>query len=523
VGRTDVDDLGRTEAGAPEPGLVDLLRRDLQGFTVDALAELLGDVATRALAREQLVPAALVARRHQGEPLATLLAAFVLGRPVEDADLRRALPGLGVDGAAALGLVDIQGDQARPTIEIRPHAAVDDDGTTNWWLVSDLGDTRTGAPLRPDHVLGAGGASTTLARSTIRTRVARLLDVGTGCGVQALHAARHAAHVTGTDTSPRALAMAALNWRLNASEVDGTGLDLRRGSLLEPVRGETFDLVVSNPPFVISPRTGYGAAAPTLEYRDAGFVGDTLVQRLLSGIPDALAPGGVAQLLGNWELRRGETWTERVAGWLDDGATSGLDAWVVQREVQDPAEYVELWLRDAGQHAAPDADERYAAWLADFEARGVEAVGFGLLTLRRPADGGPPSLRRLEERRAGELPAGDEIAAALRAHDWLHAHDDAALLDSTLQVAPGVTEERHHLPGAEEPAAILLRHGAEGRVVQVSTAVAGLVGACDGTLTVGRIAGALATLLERPATEVTAEVLPAVRGLVTDGLLVTAP
>lgn len=501
--------------------LVELLRLDLLGFTVDALAALLGEVAARALAREQLVPADAVARRHRGEPLATLLAAFVLGRRVDAAALGRALPRLGVDGAVELGLVETSGDQARPTVELRPHAAVDDDGTTDWWLVSDLGDTRTGAPLRPDHVLGAGGASTTLATCTIRTRVGRVLDVGTGCGIQALHAARHADHVTGTDTSRRALATAALNWRLNAQ--DDAALDLRRGSLLEPVDGETFDLVVSNPPFVISPRTGYGAAAPTFEYRDAGFVGDTLVQRLLSGIPDALAPGGVAQLLGNWELRRGETWDDRVAGWLDDGAASGLDAWVVQREVQDPAEYVELWMRDAGQHAAPDANVRYAAWLADFEARGVEAVGFGLLTLRRPADGGPPSLRRLEERRAGELPAGHEVAAALRAHDWLHARDDAALLDSTLNVAPGVTEERHHLPGAEEPAAILLRHGAEGRVVQVSTAVAGLVGACDGTLTVGRIAGALATLLERPATEVTAEVLPAVRGLVTDGLLLTGP
>jgi len=88
--------------------------------------------------------------------------------------LRRALPTLGVDGAAALGLVETDGGQARPAVEVRPHAAVDDDGTTDWWLVSDLGDSRTGAPLRPDHVLGAGGASTTLARSTVRTAVARV-------------------------------------------------------------------------------------------------------------------------------------------------------------------------------------------------------------------------------------------------------------------------------------------------------------------------------------------------------------
>jgi methylase of polypeptide subunit release factors len=517
-----------TGADAPEfaatPEAVARLRSDVAGFTVDAVADLLGPVAHRALAREQLVPAAVVAARHAGEPLATLLAAFVLGRPVTRRALAAALPALGVTGAEALGIVTVAGggddDEARALVELRPYAAVDDGGATDWWLVADLGDTRTGAPLRPDHVLGVGGASTTLARSTVRHRVGRVLDVGTGCGVQAVHAARHARHVTGTDTSRRALAVAALNWRLNAAEVAGTELDLRHGSLLEPVTGATFDLVVSNPPFVISPRTGPGPAAPTLEYRDAGFVGDTLVQRLLSGIPHVLAPGGTAQLLGNWELRRGEEWTGRVGGWLDDGATRDLDAWVVQREVQDPAEYVELWMRDAGQHAAPDAEQLYAAWLADFEARGVEAVGFGLLTLRRPA-AGPPTLRRLEERRTGELPAGHEVAAALAAHDWLAARDDDALLAGTLRVASGVTEERHHLPGAEEPAAILLRHGADGRVVQVSTAVAGLVGACDGTLEVGRIVGALGTLLERPVAEVAAEVLPAVRGLVADGLLLT--
>jgi methylase of polypeptide subunit release factors len=479
-------------------------------------------VAHAALGREQVLPALLVTRERRGEPLATLLAAFVLGGTVTDRDLDAALPTLGADGARALGLVRTSGDEVRGAVELRPYAVVDDGGTAQWWLVSDLGDTRTGAPLRPDHVLGVGGASMTLARSTVRAEVGRVLDVGVGCGVQSVHAARHADQVTGTDTSGRALAMARFNWELNRPALAGVPLDLRRGSLLEPVAGERFDLVVSNPPFVISPRTGPGTAAPTLEYRDAGFVGDTLVQRLLSGVGDVLAPGGVAQLLGNWELRAGETWTDRVGGWLDDGA-GDLDAWVVQREVQDPAEYVEIWMRDAGQQAAPGADELYAAWLADFAARGVTSVGFGLVTLRRPAAGADrPTLRRLEERRTAELPTGHDVAAVLAAHDWLAARDDAALLAAALRVAGDVTEERHHLPGADEPAAILLRQGGgAGRVVQVSTAVAGLVGACDGSLTVGQLAAALAQLLDRPEADVRAEVLPAVRGLVTDGLLLT--
>ncbi|WP_418605260.1 hypothetical protein [Georgenia sp. SUBG003] len=45
------------------------------------------------------------------------------------------------------------------------------------------------------------------------------------------------------------------------------------------------------------------------------------------------------------------------------------------------------------------------------------------------------------------------------------------------------------------------------------------VGACDGDLTVGEIASALATLLEVPADDVAAELLPAVRELAVDGFL----
>jgi hypothetical protein len=224
-------------------------------------------------------------------------------------------------------------------------------------------------------------------------------------------------------------------------------------------------------------------------------------------------------LLGNWEDRDGEGWIDRVTGWLD---ASGLDGWIVQRELQDPAEYAETWIRDAGQHLSKNADELYAAWLADFATRGVTGVGFGLVTLRRPVNAGErPSLRRLEERRSGPgLPTGAEVTAALLAHDWLTVRDDAALLSETLRVAGDVTEERHHRPGEEDPAVILLRQGGgAGRAVQASTALAGFVGACEGELAVGQLTSALAVLLEVPEAGLITELLPAVRGLITDGLL----
>jgi len=171
------------------------------------------------------------------------------------------------------------------------------------------------------------------------------------------------------------LAFARFTWELNQGR--DPRLDLRQGSLLEPVAGDSFDLVVSNPPFVITPRR---ADVPAYEYRDGGLVGDALVESVVTTVGSVVAPGGVVQMLGNWEHRRDQDWRERLTGWLN---RSGLEGWVVQREVQDAAEYAETWIRDGGTRPGPDYDGLYRAWLEDFETRGVEAVGFGLITLRR--------------------------------------------------------------------------------------------------------------------------------------------
>ncbi len=479
-------------------------------------------MASRALGREQALPAQR-AVRGKTEPLAVLTETFVLGLPTTRRMLASALPALGVDGALRLKLVAAAGnepdDAVHALVDLRPYAAQDDAGSMDWWMISDPGELATGRPLRPDHVLGVGGASLTLARSTIRRRVTSVLDLGTGCGVQAMHGARHARFVTGTDSSARALRMARFNWAINASTLPAANFEAVQGSMFEPVKGRHFDLVVSNPPFVITPRgPEHSQERAAYRYRDGGLVGDAVVQHLVTSVGQVLETGGVAQLLGNWEIRRGQAWTERISGWLD--AAPELDAWVIQREVQDPAEYAETWIRDAGEHLSPDAAARSEAWLDDFSARDVEGIGFGLITLRRP-EHGRVTLRRLEERRAGAgLPTGNLVLAGLVAHDWLTQHDDDALLRTAFQVAGDVTEERHHLPGAEDPSVILLRQGGGAqRVIQCSTALAGFAGACAGDLDAGRLIGALATLLDRDEADLRAELLPQIRRLVADGLL----
>ena len=516
---------------AAEARLVEGLRADLAAarFTVDVLDDLLGPVAAGALHRDQVLPAVRVTHAST-DPAAVLLRLFVLGVPVPRRALDRAVPTLRSVGLERLRLVATAGggadDEVRASVDLRPYAAVDGAGEASWWLASDLGEMVTGGALRSDHVLGVGGASTTLAQVTVRSPRRRTLDVGTGCGVQALHAARHSDVVVGTDTSVRALAFA----RFNAA-LAGVALDLRQGSLFEPLSGpaggglpEQFDLVVSNPPFVITPRV---SGVPLYEYRDGGRSGDDLVRDVVTQVGQHLVPGGVAQLLGNWEHRRGEGWSERVAGWLD---ASGLDGWVVQREVLDPAEYAEMWMRDGGTTVARDPEawrQRYDAWLEDFRARDVEAIGLGMVVLRRPVTGGP-TLRRVEEQSgAVRQPLGPHVEAVLAAHDWLQGVTSGGpegLLGARLVVAGDVTEERHLVPGASDPSVVLLRQGeGYGRAVQAGTALAGLVGACDGELTVGQLAGALAALLDVPVADLRSELLPQVVDLVRDGFLAPAP
>lgn len=543
------------------PDLLDSLARDLRGigYTVDGVAGLLGPAAHSALSRDQLVPALIATdpARH-GEPTTAALAAVVrlwlLAEPQPAATLDAALPGVRTQGLLELGLVEpATGGLVQAKVDLRPYGwdgtagesaqggntrredaqgedtqreDTDGGGGAELWVASDLAAHQRPGVLRHDHVLGIGQASTTLVQVTARRHAARALDLGTGCGIQTFHLLHHAEHVTATDVSDRALAFTRFNLLLNAGQLhlDPSDLEarvsLRRGSLLEPVAGEEFELVVSNPPFVITPRTPGEAAADQFTYRDGGLPGDDIVAALVRALPSVLAPDGTAQLLGNWEIPAGADWAERPQSWAGPDA----DVWFIQREQVSPEQYAETWLQDASE--ARDRrlyQDSYASYLDDFASRSVDAIGFGMIWLRRPA--GDPVLRRFEEITYPiEQPVGPHIGAAVERADWLAAHDLAAV---HLLVAEDVTEERHQRPGAEHPGVILLRQGAGLRRTNLlSTELAGFVSACDGDLSVGQIIGALEALLGGGdywnGETFRAGLLTEVANLVRDGFLLPA-
>ncbi|HWL37603.1 MAG TPA: methyltransferase [Frankiaceae bacterium] len=455
-------------------------------FTYDAVLSLLGPSAHAALGRAEFVPA--LRATTGGSPLETLVRLFLLGTTEPAAACAAAFAPLDAERA---GLLERHREGLRATLDVRPYAA--DDGS--WWVVSDLGTDLRPPPLRPDHVLGVGGASVTLAQATVRRPVETALDVGTGCGVQALHLSRHAARVTGTDRNPRALALARMTALLN-----GLSWELVEGDLFAPVAGRTYDLVVANPPFVVGP------ARDDYAYRDSGVAGDAVSERLVREVPSHLADGGVAQLLANWVHVRGADWRERVSGWLDL-----CDALVLQREVLDPAEYVATWLRDAGDTSA----ERAEAWLTWFEENDVEAVGFGIVTLRR-TDAAPHVTIEHAPQQVGR-PLGPHLAAWLDDVAWLR---DADLLAARLRVAPDVTLEQVATAGAEGwdvATQTLVRHHGPRWRTDVDPIGVALAGACDGTRTLGEVLAVLAAAYDIDGLADAA--LPAVRHLVERGFL----
>ncbi|MDR1513019.1 MAG: methyltransferase [Propionibacteriaceae bacterium] len=504
------------------PDAVERLKEDFRraDYLVDPAMDAIGEAGRADLARNHTAAAErALAGRH--DPLATLIRLFVLQLPQPRARVAAAVP---LDDLLAAGILKGGSDTVSAAVDLRPYGG--DDGTSGW-LASDHQATVNTARSRPrpDHVLGLSPASVTLAQLTPRSPVGAALDLGTGCGVQSLHLARHAARVVATDLNPRALELAALTLALS-----DVAADLRLGSLYEPVagdlrravsggdpaggaKGDRFDLITTNPPFVIAP-----PARPRLTYRESTFESDGLMRAVVSGAGDHLAPGGGLVVLGNWAHIVGEPWQDRVASWLPPGA----DALIVQRETLDPAEYAEVWLADAGLAGTAAYRARLDAWLAHFDRLRIEAVGLGWIVaqLNGRAD---PSVTALDWPHPVAQPVAADLQARLAAVDASRLQDPA-FLATRWRLAEDAYQESVGRPGAADPTHVTFRR-TTGLLpsVPVDTALAGVLGACDGDLPLGVILSAVADLLDEDHARLTARLLPTLRRLAAEAWVTPPP
>lgn len=440
---------------------------------------------------------AFLHRTSGAGPLPLLVRLFLAGLDVPGAALREAL---GADGLAALtdcGLLEAAGDgPARARAALVPFEGL--------WVAFDRAEVH--AVAAGDFTLGPGPATRRVAAVRLRRPGGRVLDLGCGSGALACLAARDGSTVTGVDVNPRALAFARFNGQLNGLEVEWL-----EGDLFAPVAGRRFDLVLCNPPYVVSP-------AHTFVYRD-GPPG--LCARIAQEAPAHLAVAGVLQMVCHWPLRRGQDGEAELLAWFEG---SGCDAWVLRSRDFDVLSYASLWLgqqHEDEQAYARELDE----WLAFYEREGIEAVADGLVVLRR-ADGRAP----WTEVRPAPLahgPAGESIDAVLAARDLLaRAPDDATVLGLRLRITGGAQLRERQRPagsGWERVTGDLGLTRGYAFAARLDPVGAALLGWFDGARTVREAAAAFAVSAGLSLDELLPSLPDLVRRLLHLGLLGPAP
>ena len=364
----------------------------------------------------RLTPSAVaVAEQRAGEDeLGQAIRLWSLGLPLGAEAAAQALGSVTIGSLAACGLLAAD-EEVRAELRISPVM-----GRLH------VHDFDRGGGLSRDHVVGVGPAALTLSGITPRRQVERALDLGTGCGVQAFGLARHASTVIATDISERAAWTARVGAALNGLDE----LDVRVGDLLEPVADEDFDLIVCNPPFVISPSN-------ELAFRDGGAAGDALSRRLVRELSGRLRRGGVACILVNWVVPDGTAAVDVPRAWIDDLAA---DVLLLHHEELEPVAYAERWaqLTDGTGLAANRAElER---WLAELQRLRAASVAAGAFVIRRTDTPARWRVARMQKRPAA---GGPQVQRMLDAFGRFSGPDDPQLATSAFRlVAAHRVEQR---------------------------------------------------------------------------------
>ncbi len=383
---------------------------DRGGYSAGKIAEILGP--NEFLPGDPINTRFFHHRAGEGGKTGTLIRLFLTHTEVTPKEARDALAPIPLEDWASAGFLDLSGGLVSGRIRLQTVGEL--------ILAVDLAEGAS----RSDIVMGLTQASLLLANFTIRGAVQRFLDIGTGNGIQALLAAPHARDVLATDLSARSLEFARFNANLNSR----ANVECREGSLFEPVRGLTFDQIVSNPPFFISPSS-------QLLFRDSGMYLDGMVRQIIREAPGYLNEGGYCQLLANWVHLKGEDWKQRILGWQEG---TGCDLWILRTEEVDPAAYARNWINETLGGRENPFDE----WMKFYEQENVEAVSFGMIAMRKNTS--RANWSRVEEFvPVGPAPFGAAVEQGFRLTDFVQTVTDSELAGAVLHGAEGLELNQH--------------------------------------------------------------------------------
>ncbi|MBI5556316.1 MAG: methyltransferase [Deltaproteobacteria bacterium] len=445
----------------------------------------------------------LLDRTGSGSPLHTLIRLFLMELEVEAAILRQAIRPMTIESWQQAGLIRRHGEKVSAAVKLLPFQ--------NLVLAFDLpAMLRSGQ--RQQYVMGIGGSTITLANLTIRKHSRQTLDLGCGCGVHAFLAAPHSDRTVAVDINPRALRLAEFNAGLN----NIANLDCRQGNFFDPVAHEKFDLIISNPPFVISPETRF-------IYRDGGMEADSVCRQIVHEAPRLLNQGGFCQILCNWAQKNGEYWQKEMEEWFEG---SGCDVWVMRSESLSAAAYASKWIRHTElDDRDMDFPHRFHHWMAYYEKLGIESFGAGLITMRK-AD------KQKNWFRADESPAnmlgqcGASVEQGFLLRDFLETvGDDDALLNTSLRHSPDLRLEQQFEPSGQGwKVKSSLIHLTKGLAYKGNsdTVIANLMIHCDGRKKLRNLVKDMAAAMGTSAPQVTPFACQLIRKLIEQGFLLPA-
>ena len=450
------------------------------------------------VAHTRLDTAVLESRTEEETPFNTLFRLFLLGNPVTPAALEKALGRFPVESLLTGGVVRMAkiGLQANARIDV-------------WEERYVFADFYKGGVALLEHVLGTAEASSCLQKLTVRRAVKSALDVGTGGGCQALLLTTHAEQVVGTDVSFRALNFAAANARLNGIE----NLQLLRGNFFEPVGDTKFDLVVSNPPFIISPESQFA-------FRDSGLGGDEVSRRVLEQAAAHLSEGGFATILVNWHHKNLQDWSERPAKWV---LNNSCDVLWLRFDTYDPVNYAMTWMRNSQQAESINVREMLDKWLTYYKSLGAGKISFGAVIMRKR--GNTKNWKRFDflDRATAIGVAGDQIQRIFETEDVLRSSSgEDWLLNRSFRITSAISIEQRLLLEEEQwqrtLLQLLLDEGIQYRVAIDEHVMSFLVGLDRGE-TLREIAVGLAKEMQAEEMAVLKMALAITRSLMQKGVL----
>jgi SAM-dependent methyltransferase len=449
---------------------------------------------------KDLSPEEAFRRTNDDTALHTFIRLFVIGASCSPKSLSKAFEDLAMDDLIKGGLLQKKDGKIFGAVKITPIGTLLIAFDRAW-----EGETVEA----PDHVMGPSDSATLLATVMVQGKFKQVLDMGAGCGYLAFLTAKYTEKAIATDLNPRAAPFVEFNAKLNSIK----NVEARTGDLFAPVTGEKFDLIISNPPFVISPED-------RLVYLNGGMKADAFCQRMAKEAPSYLSENGYFQMQCNWVENADVQWHLHLEAWFQG---SNCDTWVLRSSTTDSVAYAKGWMK-TGHYHAQDQDARLRAWLEYYREEKISSIGGGVVTMRKRM--APDNWVRCFDgptKIAG--PCDAVVRARMEAMHFLatQAKEDSVLLQSVFLVPDSVrlTQECHPSESgwALLSASIRITEGF-GYVEEIDSWFAELLSSCDGKRTLQAAMERTAKHLGFTADEIPAETPEIVRQLVDEGFLI---